>query len=60
MLHVHVLGRWNWVLLDVQHLTDTQRLNIDAVILTAMAKHPADRYQSAWEMGEDLRRGRQA
>ncbi|HAT1276456.1 Stk1 family PASTA domain-containing Ser/Thr kinase [Corynebacterium striatum] len=41
---------------DVQHLTDTQRLNIDAVILTAMAKHPADRYQSAWEMGEDLRR----
>lgn len=37
-------------------LAPTQRLNIDAVVLTAMAKHPADRYQSAYEMGEDLAR----
>lgn len=42
--------------IDTTHLTNTQRLNIDAVILTAMAKHPADRYQSAWEMSEDLQR----
>ena len=37
-------------------LTPTQRVNIDAVVLTAMAKHPADRYQSAWEMAGDLER----
>lgn len=35
-------------------LSQTERTNIDAVVLTAMAKHPADRYQSAHEMGEDL------
>ncbi|GAB3082929.1 Stk1 family PASTA domain-containing Ser/Thr kinase [Corynebacterium aquatimens] len=38
------------------NLTDTQAVNVDAVILTAMAKHPADRYQSADEMSEDLQR----
>ena len=37
-------------------ITPTGRVNVDAVILTAMAKHPADRYQSAHEMAEDLRR----
>ncbi len=37
-------------------LSPTQKVNIDAVVLTAMAKHPADRYQSAWEMGDDLER----
>ena len=37
-------------------LTERQRLGVDAVVLTAMAKHPADRYQSAWEMGDDLER----
>ena len=31
-------------------------MNIDAVALTAMAKHPADRYQSAAEFAEDLKR----
>lgn len=35
-------------------LTDNEAVNLDSVILTAMAKHPADRYQSAAEMGEDL------
>ena len=43
-------------LIDDPSLTPTQRVNIDAVILTAMAKHPADRYQSAWEMGQDLQK----
>ncbi|MDO5032152.1 Stk1 family PASTA domain-containing Ser/Thr kinase [Corynebacterium sp.] len=37
-------------------LSENERLNLDAVVLTAMAKHPADRYQSAWEFGEDLKR----
>lgn len=37
-------------------LSPTEAVNIDAVVLTAMAKHPADRYQSATEMKEDLRR----
>ena len=37
-----------------QNLSQQQRLNVDAVVLTAMAKHPADRYQAAWEMGNDL------
>ncbi|APT91604.1 serine/threonine protein kinase [Corynebacterium phocae] len=40
----------------IEGLNSNQRVNIDAVVLTAMAKHPADRYQSAWEMGEDLGR----
>lgn len=35
-------------------LTDNEAVNVDSVILTAMAKHPADRYQSASEMGNDL------
>ena len=35
-------------------LTDNEAVNLDSVILTAMAKHPADRYQTAAEMGEDL------
>ncbi|MCT2024093.1 Stk1 family PASTA domain-containing Ser/Thr kinase [Corynebacterium sanguinis] len=37
-------------------MTDTEAVNVDSVILTAMAKHPADRYQSAAEMGADLER----
>ena len=40
----------------IPHLTETEAVNVDAVILTAMAKHPADRYQSAFEMGEELQR----
>ncbi|WP_342318771.1 Stk1 family PASTA domain-containing Ser/Thr kinase [Corynebacterium mayonis] len=40
----------------IEGLADNEAVNIDAVILTAMAKHPADRYQSATEMGEDLQR----
>ena len=35
-------------------LSDNEAVNVDAVILTAMAKHPADRYQTANEMGADL------
>ncbi|WP_291314492.1 Stk1 family PASTA domain-containing Ser/Thr kinase [Corynebacterium sp. UBA2622] len=35
-------------------LTENEAVNVDAVILTAMAKHPADRYQTATEMGHDL------
>lgn len=35
-------------------LTPTTALNVDAVVLTAMAKHPGDRYQSAAEFSEDL------
>lgn len=35
-------------------LTPTESINVDSVVLTAMAKHPADRYQDAAEMGEDL------
>lgn len=37
-------------------LTPTAQTNMDAVVLTAMAKHPGDRYQSAYEMGQDLKR----
>lgn len=37
-------------------LSPTAAVNIDAVVLTAMAKHPADRYQSAQEMADDLAR----
>ncbi|QNE88643.1 Stk1 family PASTA domain-containing Ser/Thr kinase [Corynebacterium incognita] len=37
-------------------LSNTEKINIDAVVLTAMAKHPADRYQAAFEMGDDLKR----
>ena len=42
--------------LITEDLTERQRLGVDAVVLTAMAKHPADRYQPAWEMGDDLER----
>ena len=35
-------------------LTDNEAVNVDSVILTAMAKHPADRYQTALQMGDDL------
>nr|WP_083329411.1 Stk1 family PASTA domain-containing Ser/Thr kinase [Corynebacterium sp. MC3] len=37
-----------------RELTPNEAVNLDSVILTAMAKHPADRYQTATEMGEDL------
>lgn len=37
-------------------LSPEEAVNIDAVVLTAMAKHPADRYQSAAAMAEDLQR----
>ncbi|QPK79200.1 Stk1 family PASTA domain-containing Ser/Thr kinase [Corynebacterium lizhenjunii] len=40
----------------IAEATPTQKVNVDAVVLTAMAKHPADRYQSAWEMADDLSR----
>ncbi|QPK83291.1 Stk1 family PASTA domain-containing Ser/Thr kinase [Corynebacterium qintianiae] len=40
----------------IDALTDAEAVNVDSVILTAMAKHPADRYQSAAEMGADLER----
>lgn len=37
-------------------LSPNEAVNVDSVILTAMAKHPADRYQSAEEMEGDLAR----
>lgn len=40
----------------IPDLTPTAAINVDAVILTAMAKHPADRYQTATEMAADLGR----
>lgn len=47
--------------LVAEPLSPTAAINVDAVVLTAMAKHPADRYQSAAAMGEDLQRlGRNA
>ena len=42
--------------ITLHDLSDTEKLNVDAVTLTAMAKHPADRYQSAEEMRADLER----
>ncbi|GAB3943104.1 Stk1 family PASTA domain-containing Ser/Thr kinase [Corynebacterium tapiri] len=42
--------------MNTSDLSPTEAVNIDAVTLTAMAKHPADRYQSAAELGEDLAR----
>ncbi|MCX7445135.1 Stk1 family PASTA domain-containing Ser/Thr kinase [Corynebacterium pygosceleis] len=45
----------------IPDLTPTAALNVDAVVLLTMAKHPADRYQSAAELAEDLTRlGRNA
>ncbi|PFG27610.1 Stk1 family PASTA domain-containing Ser/Thr kinase [Corynebacterium renale] len=35
-------------------LTPTEAVNVDAVVLTAMAKHPGDRYQTAIDMANDL------
>lgn len=43
-------------LIDTRSMTPTAKVNIDAVVLTAMAKHRGDRYQSAYEMSEDLGR----
>ncbi|GAB3703591.1 Stk1 family PASTA domain-containing Ser/Thr kinase [Corynebacterium nasicanis] len=40
----------------IDALSPTAALNVDGVVLTAMAKHPADRYQSAAAMQEDLAR----
>lgn len=40
----------------ISGLSESEAVNVDAVILTAMAKHPADRYQSALEMADDLER----
>ena len=40
----------------IPDLSESEAINVDAVILTAMAKHPADRYQSAVEMADDLER----
>lgn len=42
--------------LDPDSLTPTERINLDAVVLTSMAKDPMDRYQSAQEFGADLER----
>lgn len=38
----------------IADLSPTAAVNVDSVVLTAMAKHPADRYQSATAMAEDL------
>lgn len=38
----------------IADLTPTAAVNVDSVVLTAMAKHPADRYQSADAMAADL------
>lgn len=40
----------------IPDLSPTAAVNVDAVVLTAMAKHPGDRYQSAVEMASDLQR----
>lgn len=40
----------------IADLSESEAVNVDSVILTAMAKHPADRYQSALEMADDLER----
>ena len=40
----------------IDALSPTAAVNVDAVVLTAMAKHPADRYQSALAMRDDLRK----
>ncbi|MBP3088302.1 Stk1 family PASTA domain-containing Ser/Thr kinase [Corynebacterium sp. sy017] len=40
----------------LKELSATAALNIDAVVLTAMAKHPGDRYQSTTDLAQDLKR----
>ncbi|GAA1472545.1 Stk1 family PASTA domain-containing Ser/Thr kinase [Corynebacterium felinum] len=40
----------------IPDLSPTAALNVNAVVLTAMAKHPGDRYQTATDMAEDLKR----
>lgn len=40
----------------IPSLSPTVSVNVDSVCLTAMAKHPGDRYQTAAEFAEDLRR----
>lgn len=40
----------------IADLSPTAAINVDAVVLTAMAKHPGDRYQTAQEMCADLER----
>lgn len=40
----------------IADLSPNAAVNVDAVVLTAMAKHPGDRYQSAVEMASDLQR----
>ncbi|AJE31886.1 serine/threonine-protein kinase [Corynebacterium humireducens NBRC 106098 = DSM 45392] len=40
----------------IDALSPTAAVNVDAVVLTAMAKHPADRYQTAAAMRDDLRK----
>ncbi|MDU0479553.1 Stk1 family PASTA domain-containing Ser/Thr kinase [Staphylococcus chromogenes] len=40
----------------IRGLSPTTAVNIDAVVLTAMSKHPEDRYQTATELAEDLLR----
>lgn len=40
----------------IADISPTAAINLDAVVLTAMAKHPADRYQTARAMEEDLER----
>lgn len=44
--------------LNPDAMAPTERLNLDAVVLTSMAKDPSDRYQSAQEISEDLERMR--
>lgn len=38
----------------IPDLTPSEALNVNAVVLTAMAKHPGDRYSSAAEFAADL------
>ena len=45
-------------LLEPDSMSPTERLNLDALVLTSMAKDPSDRYQSAHEISEDLDRMR--
>lgn len=40
----------------ISGLSPEEAVNIDSVVLTAMAKHPADRYQTAAAMAADLER----